>query len=156
MRTGACVAHHLRGSQFWRPRDQTGPHTPLSMLDKQVTDGSQAIVQAANDDRYQKILERIKGVVFLGTPHKGSQLATVSQRWFFPSKDIRAVLAVDSKDLMSLDVAFRESNFFNMSKGVFCFYETRPSSYGPKFLGLRFIVGLSAFTRAWTHALTLS
>lgn len=42
---------------------------------------------------------------------------------------------------MSLDLAFRELDFFNTSKGVFCFYEKRPSSYGPRFLGLRFIVG---------------
>lgn len=43
-----------------------------------MANDAQAIVRAHEKDRYKDLLDSIKGIVFFGTPHRGSSLANWS------------------------------------------------------------------------------
>ncbi|KUJ15267.1 uncharacterized protein LY89DRAFT_686046 [Mollisia scopiformis] len=94
----------------------------------------QAMVLAANDPQYTTIAKRVQGFIFLGTPHRGARLATAAKYWWFQSAlDIRAVLEMNSKILVDLDDSFLKLPSIQTSKSIYCFFEEKPTVYGPPF-----------------------
>ncbi len=91
--------------------------------------------------RYQKIVEQIRGVVFIGTPHKGSQLATLAK---FMSPLLRTNAQV--KNMQNHDEHLRSLNqqflayYNNPPSGkvaVRTFAETQGIFIGKKIAGFR-------------------
>lgn len=111
---------------------------------------SKAVIIASTDAQYSHLYESIIGLIFLGTPHKGTRLANASKWWWLPaSSDIRSVLEIDSGVLTKLDEEFLKVPFVkdkgNIEK-IHCFYELEPTSYSPRFLPLlSFIVSQCLF-----------
>lgn len=99
-----------------------------------------AVVIASVDAQYSSVYKSIIGLIFLGTPHRGTRLANASKRWCLQtSSDIRSVLEMESGTLSKLDQDFLNVPFVkdknNIDK-IYCFYELEPTIYGPRFLRL--------------------
>ena len=69
----------------------------------------------------------------MGTPHRGTRLATLSKCWWFrPSSDIRAILELNSRVLTDLDANFIGlSRVKNREVMIFSFHEHCPTRYAP-------------------------
>jgi hypothetical protein len=70
----------------------------------------QAIIDAHNDRLYTRILENAKAVVFLGTPHRGSNLASLLGKLLFVSFSQRKYvtqLQVNSELIQLINDQFR-------------------------------------------------
>lgn len=91
---------------------------------------------AMQDASTKDLVEATAGIIFMGTPHRGARLATVSKSWFLDSSsDIRTVLALDSRALADLDAKFSSiPRVRNKEIKLVSFYETLPTQYGPSFL----------------------
>lgn len=92
--------------------------------------------------RYQKMIEQIRGVVFIGTPHKGSQLATLAKFMALLLRTNTQVKNMQNHDehLRSLNQQFL-AYYNNPPAGrvaVRTFAETRGVFIGKKIAGLRF------------------
>ena len=98
------------------------------------------IVQAATlgDPNYEPLLDWIAGVVFVGTPHQGSNLATVADALIGvrPNPQVVNMTAHDAW-LRTLNGQFRVLQATRQFR-VAVFSETHPVFYGRKFLGFRF------------------
>ena len=64
-------SNHIRGTQSWRVSGQEGSLNRNSPL------MSQAIIEAFNDSQYTHICENVKGILFMGTPYRGSDFAII-------------------------------------------------------------------------------
>jgi hypothetical protein len=90
-------------------------------------------VYASKANMALDLVETTVGVVFFGTPHRGSQLATLTR--FIPtiahsSSDVRSLLGTGSTVLKNLDVEFlRIPRVRNGSIKTYSFYEARRTLY---------------------------
>ncbi|WP_431484123.1 alpha/beta fold hydrolase [Pseudomonas solani] len=93
--------------------------------------------QALGDPQRMKLLERIAGVVFVGTPHQGSSLATVADklRLLLRTNPQVTNMANDDAWLKLLNGQFR-SLHVQRSFGVRVFFETRGVFIGRRVLGI--------------------
>jgi hypothetical protein len=96
-----------------------------------TTDYFQALFQARLEPRYQSIQDATLGLIFLGTPHRGSDKATygkvladvaqfIAHR---PSPRLLTALQTNSDVLLRLTTDFR---FQLPDYEVYSFYEQRP------------------------------
>lgn len=93
--------------------------------------------QTLGDPLRLKLLERIAAVVFVGTPHQGSNLATLADKLRFPLRTNAQVVSMVSHDpwLKILNSQFRalhEQRKF----GVRVFYESKGVFIGLRLLGI--------------------
>jgi hypothetical protein len=100
-------------------------------LDDRWPDVGQALFQAKIEARYKNISESTIGIIFLGTPHRGSEkatygkvLATVATGLLNkPPPRLVQALQENSGALMRLTTDFR---FQLPNYQVYSFYETKP------------------------------
>ena len=94
-----------------------------------------AIVQGHDDDEYKDLVSQIKSVLFLSTPHRGTNLAEILNRILAVSifnhapKQYLNELTQNSPFLEGLNEEFRKH-----AEGlhIFSFYETLETAVGPK------------------------
>jgi hypothetical protein len=91
-------------------------------------------MQGLNDPGYKKIIEAISAILFLATPHRGTNLAEILNRVLqttlvsTPKKYI-SELSKDSFTLQKLNEQFRH---VAPKLDIVSFYETQPTSIGLK------------------------
>ncbi|KAL2844139.1 hypothetical protein BJY01DRAFT_248263 [Aspergillus pseudoustus] len=112
-----------------------------------------AIVIASTNPQYSRAYNSIVGLVFLGTPHRGTRLANASRWWWLgASSDIRSVLELGSDALSELDRSFLNVPFVrdeNNAAKIHCFYELEPTIYGPSWLRLYSIFTVDKTSATW-------
>lgn len=90
-------------------------------------------------------MRSIIGVIFVGTPHRGSGLASFGvylSRLFMFRDDFLSLLSVGSEYLAQLDKDFQA--FSDTSKAmIVSFYELRPTKYGIGWLSIPIFVSFS-------------
>ncbi|KAL4963063.1 uncharacterized protein BDV14DRAFT_202312 [Aspergillus stella-maris] len=89
----------------------------------------EAYMQGQNDERYEHIVKSISAILFLATPHRGSNLAAVLNRvleatWLSNSKVYISELSSDSLTLQKLNEQFRH---IAPRLDIVSFYETQPT-----------------------------
>lgn len=79
-------------------------------------------------EKGEHLLKRIKGIVFLSTPHRGSDLANFVEYLTFllPTESVKQ-LKKDNDDLLALNDWFH-NNFYNLDLTAKVFYETQGTS----------------------------
>ena len=91
-----------------------------------------AYLLGQNDEIYQEIVRSISAMVFLATPHRGSNLAEILNRLlavsFQPSREFIADLYKNSPALEELNEQFRH---IAPKLSIWSFYETRVTPVGP-------------------------
>lgn len=97
-----------------------------------------AYLLGQNDETYQEIIRSISAMVFLATPHRGTNLAEVLNRLlivlFQPSQDFIADLNKNSSAIEELNEQFRH---IAPKLSIWSFYETLATPVGPiKFMVL--------------------
>ena len=94
---------------------------------------SQAYLLGQNDENYQDIVESISAIIFLATPHRGTNLAELLNNLLFVSfqspKDFLVDLNRSSAALEDINEQFRH---VAPKISIFSFYETLPTHVGPK------------------------
>ena len=92
-----------------------------------------AYILGQNDEEYQHIVHSISAIVFLATPHRGTDLAetlnTILKVSFQSPQNFISDLNKSSPALEDLNEQFRH---IAPKLSVFSFYETLPTSIGPK------------------------
>lgn len=95
-------------------------------------------MQGQSNEDYRSIIAQIQGVLFLSTPHRGTNLAEMLNRILSVSiltnhapKHYLAELRRNSLALEDLNESFRN---FASKLQIFSFYETLQTSVGPKSL----------------------
>jgi hypothetical protein len=91
-------------------------------------------MQGQNDPEYEAIVKAISAIVFLATPHRGTNLATVLNRILQStpltnSKQFISELTRNSSTLQKLNEQFRH---IAPKLQIVSFYETQPTSIGFK------------------------
>ena len=93
----------------------------------------QAYLLGQNDETYQDIVNSISAIVFLATPHRGTDLAELLNRMLFVSfqspKDFIVDLGRNSAALEEINEQFRH---VAPKLSIFSFHETLPTHVGPK------------------------
>ena len=93
----------------------------------------QAYLLGQNDGIYQDIVESISAIMFLATPHRGTDLAELLNRMLFVSfqspKDFIVDLSRSSAAIEEINEQFRH---VAPRLSIFSFYETLPTHVGPK------------------------
>ncbi|KAL8393102.1 hypothetical protein RB595_003048 [Gaeumannomyces hyphopodioides] len=93
-----------------------------------------AFVEGHSNDRYKSIVSMIKGVVFLATPHHGTDLAETLNKFLsgslfgHSSREYVKELARKSPTIDEMDKAFRHHA---PKLEIFSFYETLSTAVGP-------------------------
>ena len=87
-------------------------------------------MQGQNDPTYEKIIKAVSSVIFLSTPHRGTNLAETLNRILQVSfassrRQFIAELATGSQTLQRLNEQFRH---VAPKLQIVSFYETRPTS----------------------------
>lgn len=101
----------------------------------------QFMVNASLRSQERGLVDQIKTIIFLGTPHQGSNLAQRSKLWWFGgTDDIRAVLQPGSQVLNTLHQKFMNLSIVQNNTRIYSFYEQRPSHYGPSLLKISMLV----------------
>ena len=95
-------------------------------------------MQGQNDPEYEAIIKAISAIVFLATPHRGTNLAELLDRIlrstiFNSSKQYLAELSKGSHTLQRLNEQFRH---IAPRLDIFSFYESQPTSIGLKNSGI--------------------
>lgn len=102
-----------------------------------MVDMLQAIIDAYNDRNYVTLLRNIKGIIFLGTPHRGANLAILLRRILtvtFSKRLFVNQLLPNCETLMEINTAFRNRA---TSLDMISFYES---------LGMRGTNGVCPFS----------
>ena len=91
-------------------------------------------MQGQNDPEYADIIKAISSIIFLATPHRGTNLATVLNRILqstplTSSKQFISELTRNSSTLQKLNEQFRH---IAPKLQIVSFYETQPTSIGLK------------------------
>lgn len=93
----------------------------------------QAYLLGQNDENYKDLVESISAILFLATPHRGTNLAELLNRMLFVSfqstKDFIVDLSKSSATLEEINEQFRH---VAQKLSIFSFYETLPTYVGPK------------------------
>ncbi|KAI4910198.1 hypothetical protein J4E90_007630 [Alternaria incomplexa] len=102
----------------------------------------QAYMQGQNDPEYENIVKAISAIIFLSTPHRGTNLANVLNRILQStpvtnSKPFISELTRNSSTLQKLNEQFRH---IAPKLKIVSFYETQPTSIGPKSARARVMV----------------
>jgi len=97
-------------------------------------DITKAYMQGQNDPKYESIIKAISAIIFLATPHRGTNLAEILNRilqstLLSNSKHYVSELAKNSFTLQKLNEQFRH---IAPRLDIVSFYETQPSSLGLK------------------------
>ncbi|KAG8158557.1 hypothetical protein KVR01_011679 [Diaporthe batatas] len=94
-----------------------------------------AFILGQNDAQFKDIIQSISGIIFLGTPHRGSNLAQVLNRVLQASvfnhsaKEYITELQRNSSTLQDINDQFRN---FAADLSIVSFFETRPTAVGPR------------------------
>ncbi|KAI4694124.1 uncharacterized protein J4E84_002705 [Alternaria hordeiaustralica] len=101
-----------------------------------------AYMQGQNDPEYENIVKAISAIIFLSTPHRGTNLANVLNRILQStpvtnSKPFISELTRNSSTLQKLNEQFRH---IAPKLKIVSFYETQPTSIGPKSARARVMV----------------
>ena len=93
----------------------------------------QAYLLGQNDEVYQDTVKSMSAIVFLATPHRGTDLAELLNRMLFVSfqspKDFIVDLGRSSAAVEEINEQFRH---IAPKLSIFSFYETLPTHVGPK------------------------
>lgn len=93
----------------------------------------QAYLLGQNDENYQDVVKSISAILFLATPHRGTNLAGLLNRMLFvmfqSTKDFIGDLKKSSAALEEINDQFRH---VAPKLSIFSFYETLPTYVGPK------------------------
>ena len=97
-------------------------------------DITKAYMQGQNDPKYESVIKAISAIIFLATPHRGTNLAEILNRilqstLLSNSKHYVSELAKNSFTLQKLNEQFRH---IAPRLDIVSFYETQPSSLGLK------------------------
>lgn len=99
----------------------------------------QAYLLGQNDENYHHVVKSISAIIFLATPHRGTNLAELLNRILYISfqspKDFVVDLRKSSTALEEINEQFRH---VAPKLSIFSFYETLPTYVGPKKLVGRF------------------
>ena len=93
-----------------------------------------AYVLGQHDEHYRKLIQAVSGIVFLSTPHRGSNLAEVLNRilaaciFAFSPKQYIAELGINSPTLQEINEQFRT---LAPSVSIISFFETLKTPIGP-------------------------
>lgn len=81
----------------------------------------------SSNDQYKQIFDRVRSVVFFGTPHSGAILANIGNFWdgFFKPSAASKTLDLDNPNLRELNIAYRELAA-RRDIAHLVFYEARP------------------------------
>jgi len=108
----------------------------------------QAFILGQNDAHYKDIVQSVSGIIFLGTPHRGSNLAQVMNRVLQASvfnhsaKEYITELQRNSPTLQEINDQFRN---IATDLSIVSFFETRPTTVGPrKMVCARFFMSATA------------
>lgn len=87
-------------------------------------------MQGQNDPQYKDIIKEVSAIIFLSTPHRGTNLAETLNRilqvsFVFNPMQFIAELAAGSQTLQKLNEQFRH---IAPKLQIFSFYETRPTT----------------------------
>ena len=98
------------------------------------TEHAQAYMQGQNDPKYESIVKAISAIIFLATPHRGTNLADLLDRilrstFTMNSKHYISELAKNSFTLQKLNEQFRH---IAPRLDIVSFYETQSTSIGLK------------------------
>ena len=109
----------------------------------------QAYMQGQNDPEYENIVKAISAIIFLSTPHRGTNLANVLNRILQStpvtnSKPFISELTRNSSTLQKLNEQFRH---IAPKLKIVSFYETQPTSIGPKSARARVVSDLVAYVQ---------
>ncbi|KAI7777971.1 hypothetical protein LA080_002883 [Diaporthe eres] len=94
-----------------------------------------AFILGQNDAHYKDIVQSVSGIIFLGTPHRGSNLAQVLNRVLQASvfnhsaKEYITELQRNSLTLQDINDQFRN---IATDLSIVSFFETRPTTVGPR------------------------
>lgn len=93
----------------------------------------QAYLLGQNDENYKDVVRSISAILFLATPHRGTNLAELLNRMLFvifqSTKDFIVDLNKSSAALEEINEQFRH---VAPKLSIFSFYETLPTHVGPK------------------------
>ena len=126
-----------------------------------LIDRMQAYIMGRFDDTFKNVISSVSAMVFLGTPHRGSNLAKLLNKLLAAStigpspKQYVADLAEDSPAIEDLNDQFRN---VPTEIGLTSFYETRYSTAGYKklvrlFSNLRQVFQVLTYARSWKESL---
>ena len=95
-------------------------------------------MQGQNDPKYESIIKVVSAVIFLATPHRGTNLAELLDRILRStimgsSKQYVTELSKGSHTLQRLNEQFRH---IAPRLDIFSFYESKPTSIGLKDSGI--------------------
>ncbi len=113
---------------------------------------SQAMILASTESKWHGIFLNTAGIVFLGTPHRGSSSASEAAACFhlIPFVHTPPLIRLLCKNSSSLaQIAEQFSNIWGPRR-IFTFCETEPT------FGRRMVIHHSAFLRHLSHQLLLS
>jgi len=92
-----------------------------------------ACLLGIHDENYKHVIQSVSAIVFLSTPHRGTHLAKVLNRLlavsFQSSKNFISDLNKSSPTIEEINEQFRH---LAPKLTIWSFYETRPTSIGPK------------------------
>jgi hypothetical protein len=131
MPIGKEASDNLPRSLIWRHRDQRGCHW-LSCYSEGNTDCSQALIKATLAAQYfGSIKESTHGIIFLGTPHRGANIASYGETLVTIAKavglgsDTGLLRSLRDRSPQLLKLATNFSDIYNNFE-IFCFYELLP------------------------------
>lgn len=97
-----------------------------------INSAFQAYLLGQNDENYQSIVKSITAVVFLGTPHRGTDLADLLNRMLFVSFQSPKEFIVDlSKSSSALEEINEQFRHVASRLTIFSFHETLATAVGP-------------------------
>jgi hypothetical protein len=94
----------------------------------------QAYILGQNDEKYSQIVASISAIMFLATPHRGSDLAEVLNRILTVSVFNSSKVYVQELGKGSLTIRQLNEQFQHIAPNldIISFYETLPTTVGPK------------------------
>ena len=92
---------------------------------------SQALVLANHGDGFRDIRLSTVGIIFLGTPHQGSDAAVYGMWLAQAARHDKTLLESLKRNSPALHDVARDFETSYGSVDVVCFYENKEASYGP-------------------------
>ena len=93
-----------------------------------------ALILGRSNKDYEALVEAIRGVIFLSTPHRGSNLADILNRILAlsPMTSQKQYVQELNRGASFLEQINEQWRHFSPSLQIFSFYETLQTSVGPK------------------------
>lgn len=139
--TGYLGADNLRGAFHGRIGSEKGRGIAEPSGQKRKLISEQALILGLHDPQYQAILNIVRSIIFLATPHRGNSMAETLNRFlkvtFSSPQKFIGELQKNATGIEDINDQFRHlaTQYY-----IFSFFETLPSSIGPAGLNKMFVV----------------